>query len=63
MDETILKMIGSLVVAIIFIAIPILVSLSFVYDWYGGIKTFLVVATILEVLYLVDLIMERASNH
>lgn len=49
-------MIGSFVVAIIFIAIPILVSLSFVYDWYGCIKLFLIIATSLELFGLVDLI-------
>lgn len=56
MDKTILEMIGSFVVAIIFIAIPILVSLSFVYDWYGCIKLFLIIATSLELFGLVDLI-------
>lgn len=59
MDETILEIIGSVVVAIILIAIPICVSLSFAYDWYGGIKTFLVIATIIELLGLVDLIMKH----
>lgn len=56
MDETILEIIGSVVVAIILIAIPICVSLSFVYDWYGGIKMFLIVATMLELFGLVNLI-------
>ena len=59
MDETVLEIIGSVVVAIILIAIPICVSLSFVYDWYGGIKMFLVVVTILELLGLMDLIMKH----
>lgn len=59
MDETILEIIGSIVVAIILIAIPILVPLSFVYDWYGGIKMILVVTTILELFGLVDLIMKH----
>ena len=59
MDETILEIIGSVVVAIILIAIPICVALSFVYDWYGVIKTFLVIATILELLGLLDLIMKH----
>ena len=61
MDEIILELIGSFVVAIILIAIPICVSLSFVYDWYVGIKIFLVIASVLELFGLVVLIMNH--NH
>lgn len=56
MDKIFLEIIGSIVVAIILIAIPIFVTLSFAYDWYGGIKTFLVIATMIELFSLVDLI-------
>ena len=53
-----LKWIGAYVVALFLIALPILVTCSFVFNWYGGIKTLLVVLSLLEFLLLGSIIYE-----
>lgn len=52
--EALCKAIGVIVIGLIIIAIPILCGLSFGYNWYGGIKTFLVVLVIIEYFRVVD---------
>ena len=57
-DFNMLKRIGAYVVALFLIALPILVTCSFVFNWYGGIKTLLAVLSLLEFLLLGSIIYE-----
>ena len=43
--DSILKTIGCIVLTSVIIAIPILVPISFICDWYGFIKLLLVILT------------------
>ena len=44
--DSILKAIGCMVLATVIITIPILVTASFIYNWYGFIKLVLVLLTL-----------------
>lgn len=43
--DSVLKTIGTVVLASILIAIPILLTISFIYSWYGFIKLILIFLT------------------
>ena len=60
--KTVFEIIGSFIVSLFFISIPILCPLSFVYDWYAGIKFFLIVACGVEYLGLINLLLDRANK-
>ena len=58
MDVSLTKLIGSVVLALFLVSIPILVGLSYVFDWYFGIQVILTFATLAEFLVLKDKIYE-----
>lgn len=54
--------IGVFIVSLFFISIPILCTLSFVYDWFGGLKLILIAACLVEWVGLVYLLIDVADN-
>lgn len=56
------EMIGALIVSLISMAIPILCTLSFVYDWDGLFKTILIFACLFELLGLASLLCVYDEN-
>ena len=50
--EEMIKVLGSLVLSLIIVALPVLCGLSFGYNWYGGIKLFFIAITFVEVMAL-----------
>lgn len=50
--EELIKTIGSLVLSLIIVALPVLCGLSFGFNWYGGIKLFFIIITFGEALIL-----------
>ena len=52
------EIIGALIVSLFLMAIPILCTLSFVYNWYSGLKFILTVACWLELLGLMSLLLD-----
>lgn len=60
--KTVFELIGSFIVSLLLICIPVLCTLSFVYDWYLGVKFFLIVACGVEYLGLINLLLEMADK-
>lgn len=60
--KTVYELIGAFIVSLFFIFIPILCTLSFVYDWYPGVKFLLIVACGVEYLGLLNLLLEIADK-
>lgn len=42
------EIVGLVIVSLVFMAVPILCSLSFAYNWYVGLKFILVIACVFE---------------
>lgn len=55
------EIIGTFMVSLFFIAVPILCTLSFVYNWFSGLKFILVFACFFELVGLVYLLSEIAD--
>lgn len=60
--KTVFEIIGSFVVSLFFISIPVLCTLSFVYNWYAGYKLLLIVACGVEGFGIVNLLLDRADK-
>ena len=60
--NAILKTIGLIVLADIMIAIPILLPISFIYNWYGFVILFLFIATFFVWWFIALLIVNYANN-
>ena len=60
--KTAFEIIGSLIVSLLFISIPVLCTLSFVYNWFPGVKFILIVASIVEYFGLVNLLLDMADK-
>lgn len=57
-----LKFIGALIVAMFFVAIPVLATLSVVLNWYDGLKFIFCSVTAVEVLSLIGAIMTLSDE-
>lgn len=60
--KTVFELVGSFIISLILISIPILCTLSFVYDWYPGFKFILIVTCGIEYLGLINLLLEKADK-
>lgn len=56
--KIVFEIIGTFIVSLFLMAIPILCALSFAYNWYAGLKFILVVACWIELLGLMSLLLE-----
>ena len=56
------EIVGTFIVSLFFMSIPVLCTLSFVYSWYPGIKMILIVACIVEWIGLISLLIDVADN-
>ena len=56
--KTVFEIIGAFIISLFLMAIPILCTLSIVYNWFPGLKFILVVACIIELLGLVNAMIE-----
>lgn len=61
--KTAIEIIGVFVISLFFISIPILCTLSFVYNWEGFFKLILIVACLVEWVGLACLLIDVADNH
>lgn len=53
---------GSFIISLFLMAIPILCTLSFVYNWYAGLKFILIVACVIEYTGLMSLLWEISDK-
>lgn len=60
--KTVFEIIGAFIVSLFLMAIPILCTLSFVYDWYAGFKFILFIACLFELLGLMNLLFEISDK-
>ena len=58
--DAFLKTIGTLIVGAIIITVPILLSMSFVFDWYDSIKFLLIVCTVIDYIFICIMICDLA---
>lgn len=56
--KAIFETIGVLIISLFLMAIPILCTLSFVYNWFPGLKFILSVACLIEYFGLMNLLLE-----
>ena len=56
------EIIGTFIVSLLFIFIPILCTLSFVYNWFAGIKFLLIVTCLIEWSAVITLLVEIADE-
>lgn len=59
--KIVFEIIGTFIVSLLFIAVPILCTLSFVYDWFVGLKLILFFGCIFEFSTLICLLSEIAN--
>ena len=57
------EIVGLFVISIVFMAIPVLCSLSFAYNWFGGLKLILVIACLFEWVGLMSLLSNKSDKH
>lgn len=60
--KTVYELIGAFIVSLFLISIPVLCTLSFVYDWYAGLKFLFIVACVVEYFGLVSLLSQMADK-
>ncbi len=60
--KIVFEIIGTFIVSLLCIAVPILCALSFVYDWFPGLKLILFCGCIFEWISLMCLLSEIADN-
>ena len=60
--KTVFEIIGNFIVSLFLIAIPILCTLSLVYNWYVGFKFILIVACFIEYFGLINLLSQIADK-
>ena len=56
--KIVFEIIGAFIVSLFLIAIPILCTLSIIYNWFPGIKFILVVACFVDLFGLINLLLE-----
>lgn len=57
-----IKIVGIFVISIFFISIPILCTISFVYNWFPGITFILIVACVVEWVALMNLLLDMTDK-
>ena len=60
--KVISEIIGIFIISLFLIAIPILCVLSFVYNWFAGIKFILLVSCCMEWLWLLNLLLKISDK-
>lgn len=60
--KTVFEIIGAFIVSLFLMAIPVLCTLSFVYDWYAGFKFILFFACLFEWIGLMNLLNEISDK-
>lgn len=60
--KVVFEIIGAFIVALLLMAIPILCPLSFVYNWYPGLKFILIVACCIEFLGIISLLTKGGAE-
>ena len=60
--KAVFEIIGTLIVSLFFMAIPILCTLSIVYNWFPGLKFILTVACFVEWSGLMNLLLKIADK-
>ena len=61
--KTVFEIIGTFIVSLVLIAVPVLCPLSFVYKWFPGLQIFLSGACLIEWFGLVLLLFEISDIH
>ena len=56
--KAVFETIGALIVSLFLMAIPILCTLSLVYNWFPGLKFILIIACFIELFGLISLLLE-----
>lgn len=56
------RFVGSAVIALILVSIPVLLFASFVFGWHGLLKTLLLVATVAEGVLISSFIYDRSED-
>lgn len=56
--KVVFEVIGAFIVSLFLMAIPILCTLSLVYNWFPGLKFILIIACFIELLGLISLLLE-----
>lgn len=60
--KIVFEIIGAFIVALFLMALPILCTLSFAYNWFPGVKFILTVACFVEYFGLINLLSEKADK-
>ncbi len=60
--NNIVRFVGSVTIALILVSIPGLAVASFAFEWHGFLKTLLLVATIVEDVWIMDIIYNRSEE-
>lgn len=58
----VVQAIGTIVITIVILGLPILTCLSFVFEWYGFIRLVLITAISLEAVFVANEILERSED-
>lgn len=56
------EIVGTFIVSLFFMSIPILCTLSFVYEWYASLKMILIVACFVEWIVLMSMLVDIADH-
>ena len=59
--KTALEVIGAVVVTTVILWIPVLLFLSFIYDWDGFITTSLFLGSVVDFLYVLNMLVEKTE--
>lgn len=60
--ESVLEIIGAVVVTTVILGVPILLFVSFAHDWNGFIIMFLLLGLVADFLYVLNMLMEKAES-
>ena len=61
MNKTV-KILGSITITLIMLLVPIIFVMSFVYNWFGLIKTVLTIMLLLELTYISEFVYDYISD-
>ncbi len=56
------EIVGTFIISLFFMSIPILCTLSFVYNWFAGLKLILMVFCFVEWILLINLLVDIADK-
>ncbi len=60
--KTAFEIVGTFIISLFFMSIPILCTLSLVYNWFAGLKLILIVACLIEWIGLICLLTDMADK-